>query len=144
MAEPDTIEEETAKTEDETGKNETTEEPMSTDAAEPKAEENTEEKKEEKSAEKKEEKKDETMETGAAQVSKNFKAYIEKKRWCMKVLILFLQLIKEKTTEQDSMAEDPDSIPSLQLAWEMIELARIIYKQRAEVIVRIIKIIRPS
>ena len=42
------------------------------------------------------------------------------------------------------MAEDPDSIPSLQLAWEMIELARIIYKQRAEVIVRIIKIIRPS
>ena len=31
------------------------------------------------------------------------------------------------------MAEDPDSIPSLQLAWEMIELARIIYKQRAEV-----------
>ena len=31
------------------------------------------------------------------------------------------------------MAEDPDSIPSLQLAWEMIELARVIYKQREEV-----------
>ena len=31
------------------------------------------------------------------------------------------------------MAEDPDAIPSLQLAWEMIELARVIYKARDEV-----------
>ena len=31
------------------------------------------------------------------------------------------------------MAEDPDAIPSMQLAWEMIELARVIYKQRDEV-----------
>ena len=31
------------------------------------------------------------------------------------------------------MAEDPDAIPSMQLAWEMIELARVIYKQREEV-----------
>ena len=35
--------------------------------------------------------------------------------------------------EEDSMAEDPDAIPSMQLAWEMIELARVIYKQREEV-----------
>ena len=35
--------------------------------------------------------------------------------------------------EEDSMAEDPDAIPSLQLAWEMIELARVIYKARDEV-----------
>ena len=27
------------------------------------------------------------------------------------------------------MAEDPDSMPSLQLAWEIIELARVIFKQ---------------
>ena len=31
------------------------------------------------------------------------------------------------------MAEDPDAIPSMQLAWEMIELARVIYKQREKV-----------
>ena len=31
------------------------------------------------------------------------------------------------------MAEDPDAIPTMQLAWEMIELARVIYKQREEV-----------
>ena len=37
--------------------------------------------------------------------------------------------------EEDSMAEDPDAIPSLQLAWEMIELARVIYKARDEVLV---------
>jgi hypothetical protein len=35
--------------------------------------------------------------------------------------------------EQDSLAEDPDAMPSLQLAWEMIELARHIYKTREEV-----------
>ena len=35
--------------------------------------------------------------------------------------------------EQDSVAEDPDAIPSLQLAWEMIELSRVIYKAREEV-----------
>ena len=31
------------------------------------------------------------------------------------------------------MTEDPDAIPSLQLAWEMIELSRVIYKARDEV-----------
>ena len=31
------------------------------------------------------------------------------------------------------MAEDPDAIPSMQLAWETIELARVIYKQREKV-----------
>ena len=31
------------------------------------------------------------------------------------------------------MAEDPDAIPLVQLAWGMIELARVIYKQRDEV-----------
>ena len=43
---------------------------------------------------------------------------------------------EEPSTEKaegDSMAEDPDALPSLQLAWEMIELARLIYKQRSEV-----------
>ena len=35
------------------------------------------------------------------------------------------------------MAEDPDAIPSLQLAWEMIELARVIYKARDEVLVNL-------
>ena len=35
------------------------------------------------------------------------------------------------------MAEDPDAIPSLQLAWEMIELARVIYKARDEVLIKL-------
>ena len=40
---------------------------------------------------------------------------------------------KLQPEEQDSIAEDPDAIPSLQLAWEMIELSRVIYKAREEV-----------
>jgi tetratricopeptide (TPR) repeat protein len=46
----------------------------------------------------------------------------------------------EAKPEEDSMAEDPDAIPSMQLAWEMIELARVIYKQREESMERDIKI----
>ena len=38
------------------------------------------------------------------------------------------------------MAEDPDAIPSMQLAWEMIELARVIYKQREEVKIQFLNI----
>ena len=88
MAEPDTIEEETEKTDNETGKTETTDEPMSTDAAEPKVEEKTEEKKEEKPDEKKEEKKEETMETDAAQVSKKY-ITTEKKMMYERPYLLF-------------------------------------------------------
>ena len=44
-----------------------------------------------------------------------------------------LNASKLQPEEQDSIAEDPDAIPSLQLAWEMIELSRVIYKAREEV-----------
>lgn len=47
---------------------------------------------------------------------------------------------EEPSVEQDSLAEDPDSIPSLQLAWEMIELARVVYKKREESTERDVKI----
>jgi len=116
MAENDTIDEEESKETSEDKKMETEEE-KKTEAEETKPEE--------KKAEE-EPMSTDKMETADSKADDKMETTDEKK--------------EPATEEQDSLAEDPDSMPSLQLAWEIIELARVIFKQRPESMERDTKI----
>ncbi|CAG5095498.1 Oidioi.mRNA.OKI2018_I69.XSR.g14213.t2.cds [Oikopleura dioica] len=122
MAEADTIEEEESKD----AKDEEKSEDKKMETEETKAEETKPEEKKEEA--KPEESKEEPMSTDKMDTETTEAKPAEEKP-------------KEPASEeQDSLAEDPDSMPSLQLAWEIIELARVIFNKRPESMERDIKI----